>query len=390
MPEKKPSTKLIHNQAGGRLLPTVNPPIERGSTLLMKDRAALYRDKPSYGRMGLAVHRELEAALSELEGGVGTQLTPNGLSACTLAIAACVKSGDHVLLTDNAYGPTRRFCTNRLKAMGVEVSFFDPNIGEAISELIQDNTTVIFVETPGSLTFELSDLPAISAAAKQRGVSVIVDNTWGAGVFYQPLKLGADISVQALTKYAVGHADAFGGAIMSDNSSHALQVKQCAEQWGITLAPDDAYLSLRGLRTLHARLAAHEAGALKLAKWLSAQADVQSVLHPALLEHPQHDIWIRDYSGSCGLFSFVLQQVSNDALDVFLSALELFGFGFSWGGYESLLNPADGEFRRTIGPWSEAEKPGRLIRVHVGLEDPEDLVNDMNAAFQQLRSHLST
>jgi len=390
MREKKPSTKLIHNHTGGRLLPTVNPPIERGSTLLMQDRKAMYREKPSYGRMGLAVHRELETALTGLENGVHTQLTSNGLSACTLAIAACVKAGDHILVTDIVYGPTRRFCTKRLKAMGVEVSFFDPMIGAEIEAQIQDNTTAIFVETPGSLTFELSDLPAISSATKSRNISLIADNTWGAGVYYQPLKLGADISVQALTKYAVGHADAFGGAVISLDDTHARKVQKCAEEWGISLAPDDAYLALRGLRTLHARLAAHEANALKVAEWLNSRELVDTVLHPALASHPDHELWRRDYTGSCGLFSVLLKDLSDEALDVFLSGFELFGFGFSWGGYESLLNPADGEFTRSLGPWGSGEQPGRLIRLHIGLEDPDDLISDLEAAFGKLKSHLST
>lgn len=390
MSDKKLPTRLIHNQTGGRLLPTVNPPVERGSTLLMKDRAALYRDKPSYGRMGLSVHRELESALAGLEMGSAAHLTPNGLSACTLAIAACVKAGDHVLVTDNAYGPTRRFCTKRLSEMGVQAEFFDPAIGAEIESLIKDNTAIIFLETPGSLTFELSDLPAIAEIAKAHKISIIVDNTWGAGVYYQPLSLGADISVQALTKYVVGHADAFGGAIISKDPAHAKKVKQCVEQWGITLAPDDAYLALRGLRTLHTRLNTHEKSALKLAEWITKQNEVLNVLHPSLPSHPQHHIWKRDYSGSCGLFSFILKDVPDTALDSFLDGFSLFGLGFSWGGFESLLNPADGEFSRSLGQWADGKRPGRLIRVHAGLEAPEDLIADMEAAFGRLRSHLST
>ena len=390
MSEKKPSTKLIHRNSGGRLLPTVNPPVERASTLLMKDRASLYQDKPSYGRMGLAVHRELEEALSELESGCATQLTPNGLSACTLAIASCVKTGDHILVTDNAYGPTRRFCIKRLAAMGVDVTFFDPTIGVEIEELIRLNTSVIFLESPGSLTFELSDLPAIASIAKKHNASVIVDNTWGAGVFYRPLELGANISVQALTKYVVGHADAFGGAIISNDRSHETKVRHCAEEWGISLAPDDAYLCLRGLRTLHTRLRSHETNGLEVARWLHDQPLIKAVLHPALESHPQHNIWKRDYTGSCGLFSIVLEEMPDHALDTFLNTLELFSFGFSWGGYESLINPADSEFKRTIGPWSDGQRPGRLVRLHVGLEDANDLIDDLSSALEKLKNLQST
>ena len=390
MTKKRLSTRLIQNHSGGRLAPGVNPPIERASTLMMDSRAALYGKPPTYGRMGHAVHRELEAALCDLEGGEAAHLTPNGLSACTLAIAACVKAGDHVLITDNVYGPTRRFCQKRLKEMGVEAEFFDPRIGSDIDTLIREDTSVIFFETPGSLTFELTDLPAISAIAKPRGISLIADNTWGAGVFYRPIEHGADISVQALTKYVVGHADAFGGAIISANARHAQRVKACTEQWGIALAPDDAYFALRGLRTLHTRLSAHQESALAIATWLQETPEVKAVLHPALPEHPDHDLWKRDYSGACGLFSIVLEPMGDDALDVFLSGFDVFGFGFSWGGFESLLNPADGEFRRTQGPWASDTPPGRLIRLHIGLEHPEDLKADLADAFARLRTHQST
>ena len=384
MSDDKPSTRLIRNHSGGRLSPTVNPPVERASTLLFDDRASLYGAGRTYGRMGLAIHKELEAALCDLEGGVATQLTPNGLSACTLAIAACVSSGDHALITDCVYGPTRRFCEKRLREMGVSATFFDPLIGADIKDLIQENTSVIFLESPGSLTFEISDLPAISEIVKQRNVSVIVDNTWGAGVYYKPLLLGADISVQALTKYAVGHADAFGGAVVSGHETHARKVKNCATEWGIALGPDDAYLALRGMRTIHTRLKAHESTALELANWLAAQEPVSTVLHPALQNCPGHEIWARDFTGSCGLFSFILREMTDEKLDAFLDGFELLKFGFSWGGYESLLNPADGHIARIHGPWSDGTRPGRIIRVHAGLEDISDLKADFARAFSRL------
>ncbi len=389
MSDKKPSTKLIRSHSGGRLSPTVNPPVERASTLLFEDRSTLYGPGRTYGRMGLGVQKELEAALCELEGGHSTQLTPNGLSACTLAIASCVSSGDHVLLTDCAYGPTRRFCTKRLTEMGVSVSLFDPEVGENIENFVQETTKVIFLESPGSLTFEISDLPKIASIAKRRGISVIVDNTWGAGVYYHPLKLGADISIQALTKYVVGHADAFGGAIICGDTDHASKVSKCAEQWGFALGPDDAYLALRGMRTLITRLKAHEANALELASWLADRSEIKCVLHPALPDAPGHDIWKKDFSGSCGLFSIVMHEISDDALDAFLSGFQILKFGFSWGGYESLLNPADGHIKRQFGPWSTEESNGRLIRIHVGLEDVTDLNDDFVNAFARLRSHLS-
>jgi len=390
MTDDAPSTKIITNHSGGRLSSTVNPPIEKASTLTFPDRKSLYQKGTTYGRMGLSVHRELEQALAELEHGASTTLTPNGLSACTLAIASFVKAGDHVLVTDCVYGPTRRFCTERLKAMGVSVSFFDPEIGGDIVHLFQENTRVIFIESPGSLTFEFSDLPAISKAAADKSMTIIADNTWGAGVYYKPLLLGADISVQALTKYVVGHADAFGGAIICKSESHDRQVKDCAAHWGMSLGPDDAYLALRGLRTLHTRLPVHERNAVELAQWLQESEFIADVLHPYLPSFPGHDIWRRDYTGSCGLFAFVMKEIEDEALDEFIGGFELFKLGFSWGGYESLLNPADGHFKRTTGLWSGRKRPGRLVRVHAGLENIDDLKQDFQKAFTALRNHLSS
>lgn len=389
MSDKKLSTKLVTNHSGGRHAPTVNPPVERSSTLLFENRKDLYGEGQTYGRMGLSINRELEEGMCILEGGIDTKLTPNGLSACTLAIAACVKTGDHLLVSDNAYGPTRRFCDKRLSAMGVDVSYFDPTVGQDIADLFLENTKAIFVETPGSLTFELSDLPAISSAAKPKNISIIADNTWGAGVYYRPLLLGADISVQALTKYVIGHADAFGGAIVSSDREHAKKVKNCVEQWGIALGPDDAYLALRGLRTLKPRLDVHENNALEIAEWLSEQSAVKSILHPAHPSFAQHQLWKRDYSGSNGLFSIVLHDMPDNEFDDFLDGFELFKFGFSWGGYESLLNPADGHLTRQSGDWANGGRPGRLLRIHTGLEDPADLIADLDKAFTRIRSRRS-
>jgi len=383
---KKPATRLIHNHSGGRLTPTVNPPLERGSTFLMEGADALYNKKPSYGRMGLAQHRELADALCDLEGGIAAQLTPNGLSACGLAMGAMVTAGDHVLVSDSAYGPTRRFAEKRLKKMGVEATFFAPGIGSGIADIIRDNTALIFLESPGSLTFEISDTPAIVSVAKAKGIKTALDNTWGAGVFHRPLELGVDISVQALTKYPVGHADALGGAVISADKAVAASVKACAEDWGLALSPDDAYLALRGLRTLHTRLKAHEASALEIAHWLSSHPDVTRVIHPALASHPDHNLWARDFTGSCGLFGATLTATTDEELDVFLDALCLFGLGYSWGGYESLLIPCDDQLRRSEPNWTD-DKSGPLLRLHAGLEDTADLIDDLSAAFEALRTH---
>jgi len=379
------ATRLIHLR--GRRLdpPTVNPPVERGSTVLFADRGSLYGARPSYGRMGLGVHEELRAALCTLEGAAHVSLTPNGVSACALAIAALVRAGDHVLISDGLYGPTRRFCERRLKAMGVTAERVPAAIGTAIQEHFTEATRLVVFESPSSLTFEIPDLPAIIAAARAHGVRTVIDNTWSAGLFLQPLALGADASVQALTKYAIGHADAFGGAAMASDPAIAGQLGACTDDWGLALAPDEAYLALRGLRTLPTRLARHEAGARAVADWLALRPEVHRVLHPARPDHPDHALWQRDFSGASGLFGVVLEPTSDAGLDAFLGAMTRFGMGFSWGGYESLLIPCDEQLRRLAGHWSD-DKPGPLLRLHVGLEDPADLVADLERAFTAMHA----
>lgn len=380
--DKKPSTRLIHTRGTRLDPPTVNPPIERGSTVLFDDPGVLYRAQPSYGRMGLSVHRELEAVLAGLEGAKFVRLAPNGLGACALAIASVLDAGDHALIQDSLYGPTRRFCERRLKAMGVTVTRFDPRTTAGDLEAqIETNTRAIVLESPGSLTFELPDTLAITDLARRRALTTIMDNTWGAGLFHRPLELGVDISVQALTKYAVGHADAFGGAVMTRDRELAARIAACSEDWGISLAPDDAYLAVRGLRTLETRLARHQETGLAVAEWLKAQVQVRSVLHPALPDHPDHAIWQRDFSGACGLFGLVLKPVPGDALKAMLGRLELFGMGFSWGGYESLIIPCDEQLNRTA---SKSSPGGSLLRIHAGLEDPSDLIADLANALDAL------
>ncbi|MEX1252159.1 MAG: cystathionine beta-lyase [Hyphomonas sp.] len=381
--EAAPETRLIHTRAGRLDRVTVNPPLERASTVLFRDEAGLYGAKPTYGRMGLTVHRELEAAMGELEGASHTRLAGNGLQACALAIASVVSTGDHLLFSDSTYGPTARFCERRLKAMGIEAERFDPRSGGEIASLFRPNTKAIFLEAPGSLTFEITDTPAIAAAASQRGIRTILDNTWGAGLLHQPLALGVDICVQALTKYAVGHADAFGGAVMTRSSSLYTRIAAASEDWGITLAPDDAYLALRGLRSLHTRLKAHEAAGLEMAHWLAGRPEVADVLHPALPGSPDHVLWQRDFTGSNGLFGVILNPVPEGSLERFFGALSLFSLGFSWGGFESLIIPCDQQLERMKGSWTET-RAGPLLRVHIGLESTRDLKADLEVGFKAL------
>lgn len=382
-------TRLIHNRKGNPERRTVNPPVERASTVLLPDRQSLYGGGTGYGRMGLSVHRELEAALCELESGKYARLTPSGLSACAVAIASVVEAGDHVLLSDSVYGPTRRFCEKRLPTMGVSATRFNPRDPEALKAALTPETRLIVLESPGSLTFEVSDTPAIVEIARKAGITTVMDNTWGAGVFHRPLDLGVDISLQALTKYVVGHADAFGGAVVTNDKKHAVAIEALTEDWGISLGPDDAYAALRGTRTLGTRLKAHEASALEIANWLEKQDDVSLVIHPALPNHPDHEIWKRDFSGSCGLFGFLLDAPKDAHVDAFLSALKLFKMGFSWGGFESLIIPCDEQLTRLPEDWTQARQ-GRLVRLHAGLEDPADLVADLAHAFAVLHDVKNT
>ncbi|MEM9572230.1 MAG: cystathionine beta-lyase [Pseudomonadota bacterium] len=380
----KDDTKLIHTRLGRGPVNTVNPPIERGSTVLLPTREILYGDGKVYGRMGLTVQRELEAALCTLENAKHCRLTANGLQSVALAVGAVLHAGDHILIPDCAYGPTRRYCMRRLRAMGITSTRFNPTIGADIESLIQDNTKAILIESPGSLTMDIMDTPALVTVAKQHKLLTLFDNTWGVGVFHRPLDLGVDIVVQALTKYPVGHADAMGGAVLTNSDRLANQIAMCSEDWGISLGPDDAYSALRGLRSLHTRLKQHEASGLAVARWLEQRPEVDTVLHPALDSHPEHDLWQRDFCGSNGLFSFILKASDDDHLDRFLEAMTLFGMGFSWGGFESLLISCDDQLDRISGDRIH-DRTGPLMRIHVGLEDPEDLMADLDKAFAAMR-----
>lgn len=379
----KDETKFIHmGRPKSGLGTPVNREITRASTLLFDKAEDLYRtDVRGYGRHGSAVHDDLAKIFIELEQGAACEFAPSGLAACTLAIMACVKSGDHVLLTDNSYGPVRYFADTFLKQMGVTTTRFDPRIGAGIAELIQDNTTLIWLEAPGSLTFELHDLPAIAKAAKARGVITAIDNTWSGGITLKPLTHGIDISVHAATKYFGGHSDVLFGAVICASEKLGKRVTATRKQIGHHTSPDDAYQILRGARSVHMRFAHAEASALTLATWLEGRDEVLEVLHPALSSHPDHDIWARDFTGGACLFGVALKPTSEANVLAFINALKLFGIGYSYGGFESLCIQCDPQLNRKVS----AKFGGPLIRFACGLEDTDDLKADIEQALPKLK-----
>jgi cystathionine beta-lyase len=371
-------TRLI--RAGvkkGDLVKTVGPPIQKGSTVLLPNAAALYDDDAflTYGRAGLAAHDALKCALAEMEAAQGVCLYPSGLAAVTGAALAVLKTGDEVLAADNIYKPSRRFCDNVLKRYGVDVRYFDPRLSpDALIALAGESTRLIMMESPGSHTFEMMDIAAVAKLARARDILTLTDNTWGAGYLFKPLDHGVDISVQALTKYVGGHSDVFMGSAATTDPALLRQLEDGVHNLGWAVAAEDAYQMLRGLRTLPARLKAQGDAALEIATWLAKQPEVAKIIHPALPGSPDHAFWARDYTGACGLFGFVLKAGPPAAADAFLDALELFGLGFSWGGFESLAIVSDPQLgKRKFAPSYE----GPLMRLHIGLETQEDLVADL-------------
>jgi cystathionine beta-lyase len=363
----------------------VNPPVFRGSTVLYPSFASLEANDQefSYGRLGTPTTKALAQAIAELEGGHATVLTPSGLSAIAATLTALLSAGDHVLVSDSVYRPTRRFCDQVLARFGVETTYYDPLVGARIAELIQDNTKVVFTESPGSQTFEVQDVPAIAEAAHAGGAFVVLDNTWATPLFFKPFTNGVDASIQAATKYIVGHADAMLGAITATKAVFPL-IARAHEQLGLCPGPEDAYLGLRGLRSLGVRLARHQASGLELARWLQVQPEVARVIHPGLLGDQGHALWQRDFTGASGLFAIVLKRASKKAMGTMLDGLELFGMGYSWGGFESLILPFDPRAYRTATAWTDK---GPALRLHVGLEDVDDLKADLEAGFARLRAN---
>ena len=356
----------------------IHPPVVHASTVLFPDAAtmAARSQKYYYGTHGTPTTDALTSALDALEGSAGTVLVPSGLAAVTLPLLAFLSAGDHVLITDSVYNPSRRFADTVLARMGVEVAYYDPLVGAGIAALMKPNTRVVFTESPASNTFEVQDVTAIARAAHERGAVVMMDNTWATPLYFRPLDHGVDISIHALTKYPAGHSDVLLGSVSANERCWGrLQATHTA--LGCCAAPDDVYQVLRGLRTMGVRLDRHEKSALELARWLESRPEVSRVLHPGLESHPGHAIWKRDFSGATGIFSIVLKGGDTAAAHAFLDALEIFGLGYSWGGYESLAVHANLDDRTVAAAPSE----GPVMRLQIGLEDVEDLKADLERAL---------
>lgn len=366
----------------------VNTPVFRTSTVIFPNLAA-YEDRRDqsfkavkYGRHGTPTTFAFEEAVAKIEGGYQAVAVPNGMAAIAGALLPLTKTGGHLLVTDAAYAPARNFCERQLKPRGVNVEYYDPLIGGGIASKLRDDTVAVYTESPSSLSFEVQDIPAISAAAHARGIPVVMDNTWGTPYFFRSFEHGVDISIQAGTKYINGHSDVMMGLIIT-NERWWTPVRQSVSDFGYGASPDDCWLALRGLRTMGVRLKQQMANGIEVARWLEARPEVSRVLHPALESHPGHALWKRDFRGAASLFSFVLKPVPPAAVNAFVDALELFGIGSSWGGYESLINVAHVDNIRTATGW----KPeGPMIRLHIGLESPRDITADLEQALARLRA----
>ncbi|MBV9932355.1 MAG: cystathionine beta-lyase [Alphaproteobacteria bacterium] len=389
MSGRKPDTELVHGgrrrEWRGRL---VNPPVHRASTILFDSVAELRAAAPEFGTPYYGLHGTpttwaLAEALTELEpGAAGTMLYSTGLAAVTAALLTVLAPGEELLVTDTVYGPTRRFCEGFLRRFGVATRYYDPMVGGRIQDLIGDRTRAILLESPGSNTMEVQDVPAICAAARARGVATLLDNTWATPLFFPAIEKGVDLSILAATKYVGGHADVMLGSVTA-NAAWYPKLERVSWDLGHGVSPDDAWLGARGLRTMAVRLRQHEASALKVADWLKGRPEVARVLHPALPDCPGHEHWKRDFNGASGLFSFVFRGGDDAARCRFIDGLELFGIGWSWGGYESLAVPNDPQPLRSVTRW-EAEGP--LVRLHIGLEDADDLIADLEAGLRRYAS----
>jgi cysteine-S-conjugate beta-lyase len=362
----------------------VNPPVYHASTLLYptaEDQVA-HRARYNYGRRGTPTSEALENALREIEGDAcaGVALLPSGLAAISAALLATARAGDHVLIPDSVYRPTRNFCNGVFKRLGVETTYYDPLIGADIARLFKSNTRVVFVEAPGSQSFEMQDIPAIAKTAHERNALVLMDNTWATPLYFRAFEKGVDLSIQAGTKYIGGHSDIMFGCV-SANAATLPALKDTVYSMGLCVGPDDMYLALRGLRTLGVRLDRHFESGLRVARWLEQRPEVLRVMHPALESDPGHRIWKRDFTGACGLFSVIFKPTSEQSVHAFLNELALFGLGYSWGGFESLAILFDCTEYRTATKWAPG---GPTVRLHIGLEDPDDLIADLERGFSAM------
>ncbi len=382
----KRDTQLIHAGRSKKWTGSaVNPPVVRASTIVFDTMAELKTATqqrgnrvPFYGRRGTPTHFAFQEAMCELEGGVGCALYPCGAAAISGALLAFLKQGDHLLMVDTAYEPTRSLCNKLLAGLGIETTYYDPMVGSGIAALIKPNTRVIFLESPGSLTMEVQDIPAICQVAKQHNIITILDNTWASPILCRPFELGVDISIQAATKYIIGHSDVMLGTATANEQCWP-QLREQSYLLGYCASADDVYAASRGLRTLGVRLKQHEQNALTIANWLAQRPEVAAIRHPAFADNPGHAFFKRDFSGSNGLFSFVLKQGSAAQVQAFIEGMQHFKMGFSWGGYESLITATlNVQALRSATTWPFN---GPLLRLHIGLEDPEDLIADLELAF---------
>ncbi|WP_061018977.1 cystathionine beta-lyase [Vibrio splendidus] len=367
----------------------VNPPVQRASTVVFnsveeKRKATINRANKTlfYGRRGTNTHFAFQDAMVEVEGGAGCALYPCGTAAISNAILSFVETGDHILMVDTCYEPTRDFCDTIMKKMGVETTYYEPTIGEGIQDLIKPNTKVLFTESPGSVTMEVQDIPTLARVAHEHDIIVMLDNTWAAGVNFSPFDFGVDISIQAATKYIVGHSDVMLGTAVANEKCWD-QLREQSYLMGQCVSPDDAYLGLRGIRTLDVRLRQHAESSLKVAKWLETRPEVDHVRHPALESCPGHEFFKRDFTGGNGLFSFVLKNSNTKATTALLDGMTHFSMGYSWGGFESLIlanEPNSFDSLRTV---ANPNFEGTLIRVHIGLEDVDDLIADLEAGLER-------
>lgn len=378
---------------------TVNTPIYRTSTVLFPtledynnaeiglscyNGDTAQKQDYSYGTSGTKTTFSLQKTICEIEEAKYCLVFPSGLSAITITILSLVKNGDHILISDSVYGPNRRFCNKELSKFGIETTYYDPLIGEGIANLIKENTKLIFTESPGSLTFEIQDIPAITKIAKQKNIPVIIDNSWATPIYFDPFKHGVDIALQAGTKYIGGHSDVLLGVVTTNDEKLYKSLESTRKNYGICISPDDCYLAARGLRTLAVRLKEHERNALEVANWLNTRQEVQIILHPAFPSCPGHEIWKRDFTGATGLFSFILdKEYSEAAIAKMVNGMKIFGIGASWGGFESLIMPINPASIRTATKWPYKNT---CIRIYTGLESPADMIKELEEGFARLRS----